>query len=378
MPLSPNFRSCLRTSTLVAVSCLVGLASVMTEPALAEPTPAAAPAASAPVPAAPQVTDDIVSGEAPPPAPTPEQKPKAPRIQLDPAIDYGTPGAPSLPVLPGARIINPADVYILPPAEKDAAEVIMPGTPGLPAGNATLPAVNGSLPGTVLVPQSNATIVPLVPGFNATQPITPVITPVEPEKSPAVTYLPKTPAPQTNATHPLSPADFLVKTSEKATPEPPKKPELAKQPEKKPEKKPEPPTQTAEKPRSGRAMRIPPGAAQKGDLSFLEGCWKGTRPEYHSKRIINERFCFDASGVGKRTIADPNAAGMCYGPTKAAINKDGVLKMVSGQAPCTGGEIWGESEMICKGEGEQTPCYWQFPGINKNASQSYKIKFVRE
>jgi hypothetical protein len=127
----------------------------------------------------------------------------------------------------------------------------------------------------------------------------------------------------------------------------------------------------------GSPLRIPPDAGTTGKLDFLEGCWVGTRPEYTSKRIVKERFCFDKNGVGKRFIYDPAYAGECVGATNALIKSDGILRMRSSQMVCTSGDTWGASEMTCRGEGDQTPCTWVFSDM-RNAGQSYKIRFVRE
>jgi hypothetical protein len=188
-----------------------------------------------------------------------------------------------------------------------------------------------------------------------------------------------------------SPADFLLKPTplvpDKAPmvekdKQPGKAPggEPGKKPDKaRPEEPKAQPPQKAEqaKPKPGDPLRIPPDAAKTGDLSFLEGCWRGTRPEYNSKRIINERFCFDKNGSGKRTIEDPRYAGTCTGATKGSFDAQGKLIVTSEQGYCTGGAVWGPAYMVCQGEGSSTPCYWRFPGAG-GASQSYKIPFVRE
>ena len=60
------------------------------------------------------------------------------------------------------------------------------------------------------------------------------------------------------------------------------------------------------RPKIGEPLRIPPEAVKTGNLDFLEGCWQGTRPEYYSKRTVEECFCFGPGGqTGKRRIIDP-------------------------------------------------------------------------
>lgn len=131
------------------------------------------------------------------------------------------------------------------------------------------------------------------------------------------------------------------------------------------------------KAKAGQELRIPPEAAKTGNLDFLEGCWQGTRPEYNTKRIIRECFCFGAGGrSGKRRIFDPGIAGMCVGSTRATLSRDGVLSVQSSGAACTSGDRWGQAEMVCRNSGPRTPCSWVFRDA-RNGRQSYEIPFVR-
>lgn len=133
----------------------------------------------------------------------------------------------------------------------------------------------------------------------------------------------------------------------------------------------------ASKTRAGQELRIPPDAAKTGNLDFLEGCWQGTRPEYNTKRIIRECFCFSAGGrSGKRRIFDPGIAGMCVGATRATLSRDGVLSVHSAGAACTSGDRWGQAEMVCRNSGPRTPCSWVFRDANYGR-QAYEIPFVR-
>ncbi len=200
----------------------------------------------------------------------------------------------------------------------------------------------------------------------------------------------------------FTPADFLLR--EKDVPVVPKEPEpeqpqpeqpepeepeseedptpsLTPETKQKPKKEQKPPTppRKEEEPKNtskGDPFRVPEEAKETKDLSFLEGCWKGYRPEYMTKRMITERFCFDAAGNGKRSIIDMGYAGTCTGATKALINEDGVLKMQSEQAYCSSGVKWESSTMTCQGEGPSTPCTWIFN--DPQHQQSYSINFVRD
>lgn len=355
--------------------------------------------------AAPSETEDlrntlspVVPPETTPVAPVTPVTPVTPDVPPQP----GQPGQPGL--VPGTM---PNNIQIQP---ETSTTVIMPDTnvnPNItittPSAVPTMPVPMGTPPVVVPVPEQNVpqpvlnqpVVVPEVNVVPSEQkPTIPLEVKPVPEKTivpeppkvvaPIITSVPATPTPPGKM---LSPADFLVKTPEKK-PEPPKEPEKkpvpVKEPEKKPvppakepEKKPEPPVKEPKKPAKNDPLMIPEEAKKTGSLEFLEGCWKGTRPEYHTKRIITERFCFDKKGIGKRTINDPQGGQKCVGPTVADMRKNGSLHMSSEKSICISGEEWGAAEMICTGEGNSTPCTWKFPDV-QGAQQSYKIRFVRD
>lgn len=159
--------------------------------------------------------------------------------------------------------------------------------------------------------------------------------------------------------------------------EPAKAPEAKNNPKAPAKKAPEKAAAPSAKPKPGQAMRIPPEAIKSGDLSFLEGCWQGTRPEYFSKRTIKECFCFGGNGkYGKRRIFD-GPKRQCIGATNAHLSSQGVLSVKSSGAACSDGEEWGAAEMVCRNSGPRTPCSWVFTDVNSNARQSYEIPFIR-
>ena len=131
------------------------------------------------------------------------------------------------------------------------------------------------------------------------------------------------------------------------------------------------------RPKIGEPLRIPPEAVKTGNLDFLEGCWQGTRPEYYSKRTVEECFCFGPGGqTGKRRIIDPAGGRSCIGATRANLNKNGVLSVTSQKGYCDDGVNWGQAEMLCHGEGQSTPCSWVFRDA-QGGRQTYRIPFVR-
>ena len=311
-----------------------------------------------------------------------------------------SPGTPTSPTSPGTVIVpSPQAPQVIVPVEPVRPQVV---TPEVDAPQAVTPplVVVPAAPEQPAQPETRPTQVPERPETpQVTPPGTVVIVPQLPEA--------KAPEGEKKATVPLTPENFLLIKPESErkpltpenflliTPEPERKP--APQPEEKPaqvEKKPAPPRpeipkepspepkekkpEKAETPKKGDPLRIPEEAKKTGQLDFLEGCWVGTRPEYHTKRIITERFCFGKDGIGKRFIEDPAHAGQCVGATRALLNQGGVLRMQSEKMYCTNTpENWGGSEMTCQGEGEQTPCTWVFTDVG-GARQSYSIRFVRE
>ena len=152
--------------------------------------------------------------------------------------------------------------------------------------------------------------------------------------------------------------------------------EKPKSPEKEPSTPSQPQKPDTKNPKAGDKLTIPPDAAPKGDVSFLEGCWQGTRPEYHSGRTIKECFCFQKNGRGKRHIKDSAYAGECWGITQGQFTGNGNLVVGSTQGYCTKGAVWGRADMVCQGSGENTQCYWEFPDA-QGGTQKKVIPFVR-
>ena len=219
-----------------------------------------------------------------------------------------------------------------------------------------IPDAQKNEPGVVTVPESSGAATP--------QQTTPVPPETSPHQLTIVELLPLTPAPE----------ETKAKTKEpeqKATPAKEQKPKKEEKPK---EQKAQ---QSKKKAAVGEELRIPPEAVKTGNLDFLEGCWQGTRPEYYSKRMIKECFCFDVNGgAGKRRVIDSIGGRMCIGSSKAKLSKEGVLSVTSSGAACTDGERWGEAEMVCKGTGQRAPCTWVFKDA-QGGRQSYEIPFVR-
>lgn len=205
-------------------------------------------------------------------------------------------------------------------------------------------------------------------------PTPPLASPEEGKDTPLTLaeLIPLTPIPGKNApTKPETP-----KEKQKAPKKDAQKPEKN-VPQEKAKETPKKEKAQSKKPRIGEELSIPPEAAKTGNLDFLEGCWQGTRPEYYSKRIVKECFCFGARGKsGKRRIIDPLGGRNCIGAARANLSPASVLSFSSEGAPCDDGARWGQAEMVCRGSGEHTPCSWLFEDA-EGGRQSYEISFVR-
>ena len=235
-----------------------------------------------------------------------------------------------------------------------------------------IPEMQKNEPGAVVVPETSGPTTP--------QQTTPATPETSPHQLTIVELLPLTPAPgQAKAEKAAEKKEPEQKpaVSEKKPEEKKAAPAKEQKPKKEEKPKEQKPQQTRKKPAVGEELRIPPEAVKTGNLDFLEGCWQGTRPEYYSKRMIKECFCFDVNGgAGKRRVIDSIGGRMCIGSSKAKLSKEGVLSVTSSGAACTDGERWGQAEMVCKGTGQRAPCTWVFKDA-QGGRQSYEIPFVR-
>ena len=376
----------MRTTITAVALCLLaallgaGLA-VAAEPEFDEKL--AAPKSAPPAPSVPEGAHPRPDSPVPTPA-TPGKAGTVIIVPPPPGLDGTTVPMPG----PARETPDQEKTGIAPHPSDQSSPMEIPVIPVLP--DRTSPAEVPAVPVLPRLPDRTTILTPPLQ-----RETTPDIEDIQPYRTSPQPESPSVPEPGKQA----SPLDFLPmptplipeKTQREPKAEKDKHPGKAEfeEPQTAPSKqpKPAPPTdpkvpppseaeQARTKPEPGAPLRIPPDAAETGDLSFLEGCWRGTRPEYNSKRIITERFCFDKNGVGKRTINDPKYAGICTGATKGRF-EGSKLVVTSEQGYCTGGAAWGPAYMVCEGEGNATPCYWRFPALG-GAAQRYKIPLVRE
>ena len=165
------------------------------------------------------------------------------------------------------------------------------------------------------------------------------------------------PAPEPPAEQPRADVvePFFGETPVEPDPVPAPKPQPAPAPSvQQPKPAPKPAPRPA--PRKGEEMQIPKDAAQKKDLSFLEGCWSSETGLTSSRTggpVVVE-YCFDKNGNGSRFERE-EGGDVCRGPGKARF-KGNRLYMESEYARCPGGRNYVPHWIECTGTGNSTLC----------------------
>lgn len=324
------------------------------------------------------------------PVPTEPTAPSSPDVRV-------TPGQTAPVIQGGAQgdtiIVVPAAPSQTTPSQantpKETPSIVVPPVPSVPA----IPAIPTAPTGPVPVPPIPA--IPIIPSIpeppkapeteNKDIIVTPPVQPVTPEekKQPPV---PPTPKAEDKI---LTPADFLPTTPEKkeaekaeAKPDPQKdkaspKPDTKKDPKKDSKPAPQKDKPTPEK-KKGEALRIPPEAAQSGNMDFLEGCWKGRLSGRAGSDVIDNmgsRFCFDDKGKGKHFLYDPKRNETCVGSANGGIKADGTLRVDFDSLYCPSGETWypqGDKYMTCRDGGNGAECKWYYKGKPKTTGPFHR------
>ena len=139
-----------------------------------------------------------------------------------------------------------------------------------------------------------------------------------------------------------------------------------------------PPKAEQTQPKSGEPLRIPPDAAKTGDLSFLEGCWRGTSHtlDDKSRRPTVTRFCFEKDGTGKQYRETPR--GECTGPIQGNFGEQGRLDIAIKKTPCPQRKTsLLEGTAVCEIKGDATLCFERFIEKSKYSHKT-KLFMVRE
>lgn len=123
-------------------------------------------------------------------------------------------------------------------------------------------------------------------------------------------------------------------------------------------------------------LTIPKDAAQKDDLSFLEGCWTSDTKLVETAKggSISVEYCFDRRGSGHRFVHTGNES--CMGKATARF-RGSSLTMKTSAATCPGGtQEYVPQEIECTGSEDTTRCR----GLEKkrNKTTRWQARFVRK
>lgn len=138
-------------------------------------------------------------------------------------------------------------------------------------------------------------------------------------------------------------------------------------------KEPEKPVQRPQ-PRKNEDMKIPKDAAQKKDLSFLEGCWRSETGLFNNHGVpITGEYCFDKHGRGRRFIHEEGGR-TCSGTASAQFNGN-QLAIDAAPAACSGGTTYVPQAVACSGSENSTQCRGHELGGNRN---NWDARFKRK
>ena len=166
---------------------------------------------------------------------------------------------------------------------------------------------------------------------------------------------------------------FFGETPVEPDPVPAPKPQPAPAPSVQPKPAPKPAPRPA--PRKGEEMQIPKDAAQKKDLSFLEGCWSSETGLTSSRTggpVVVE-YCFDKNGRGRRFVREEGGR-VCSGPSQARFT-NGQLQFDAGPATCPRGGRFVPQRVDCRGSQDRTQCRGQELDGKKS---TWKARFRRK
>lgn len=129
----------------------------------------------------------------------------------------------------------------------------------------------------------------------------------------------------------------------------------------------------------GETLKIPEEAAERNDLSFLDGCWiceSGVTNLQTGKDVIME-FCFDVEGQGQNTVDDQDY-GQCQGAVQAGFKND-KLSMKIEHMPCENGiNAYSGGIMTCRDEGGEAMCLWESTDKKNSHKWTNEVPFRRK
>lgn len=111
------------------------------------------------------------------------------------------------------------------------------------------------------------------------------------------------------------------------------------------------------KPQKNEDLKIPQDAAQKKDLSFLEGCWVSETGlfSHPSGEPITAEYCFDKKGKGRRFVRERNGQ-VCSGTARAQF-QGSRLEFDAPIAKCPRGGQYVPQDVKCSGSETSTQCH---------------------
>ncbi len=129
-----------------------------------------------------------------------------------------------------------------------------------------------------------------------------------------------------------------------ATPEPPKPPEPPKSPEPPPQQQPPPTPPAPPKP-----MEIPPDAAGRGDVGFLDGQWKSRKGlvDQQDGKPLEQFYRFDEKGKGETVVRRADGV-ECKAPAEARFDGGRLTVEEKGSPTCPDGRSYGGSRTECE------------------------------
>jgi hypothetical protein len=120
----------------------------------------------------------------------------------------------------------------------------------------------------------------------------------------------------------------------------------------------------------GDAMQIPPDAAQKGDVTFLDGLWRSRRGliDNSTGEELTQYYRFGQNGTGE-TVVRRSDGTECKAPARGAFKNGQLVLEEEGNLVCPDGRTYDRSQTQCdRTASGVTTCY----GVNPDGSR-YRV-----
>lgn len=162
---------------------------------------------------------------------------------------------------------------------------------------------------------------------------------------------------------------FAAQRRDCAKPEPPvrQQPHRGALEANRPPDTPRPPPQRNRRPpqKPSEELKIPEDARQRGDMSFMEGCWNNVTGLFNlkTKEPVVIEYCFGKDGEGEAIVTEQNGR-QCVAPAKASFDAQGRLQLEDmDDLRCPDGTNYNRNRVQCDaGADGQASC----EGISKD------------